>query len=300
MSWDELNIRQKYDLMQAAKGSYTGLNELKQAYNEYSLGGNMDRMWSKVRGYYNRLTAAGIPANAALGIIGNIAQESSGNPNAHTDGTSFYGLTQNHYTIRDMIARRYGNYSANSQIQFIIDGWHNRLKGMPQWLQNRFSDYRSSVTKETTPYQSALNWNKYYERAVGQQDNKRGGYAAGFAKYVRNIGVNNRGEVDYNTAMNTPNLTSDMPEQTLSEVVVKPEDTLTGSVFKTDLIPDSYYNNSNTTTNSNNNNILTDNIVQNKPDNTNYMDDYDSYIDDLKALNRARNERINARNNGFT
>lgn len=61
--------------------------------------------------------------------------------------------------------------------------------------------------------------------------------------------------------MNTPNLTSDMPEQTLSEVVVKPEDTLTGSVFKTDLIPDSYYNNSNTTTNSNNNNILTDNIV---------------------------------------
>lgn len=30
------------------------------------------------------------------------------------------------------------------------------------------------------------------------------------------------------------------------------------------------------------------------------MDDYDSYIDDLKALNQARNERINARNNGFT
>lgn len=64
--------------------------------------------------------------------------------------------------------------------------------------------------------------------------------------------------------MNTPNLTSNMPEGTLSEVVVKPEDTLTGSTFKTDLIPDSYYSNndnSNSSNNTTNNNALTDNIV---------------------------------------
>ena len=43
---------------------------------------------------YKGLTAAGLSANAAAGIVGNIAQESSGNPTAQEAGGTGYGLIQ--------------------------------------------------------------------------------------------------------------------------------------------------------------------------------------------------------------
>lgn len=275
MSWSDLNIKQKYELMKQAQGSYTKLSELKDVYNTYSLGGQIKPMWSKVKRYYNRLVGAGIPANAALGIVGNIAQESAGDPNAHTSGTSYYGLVQNHYSIRDMIAKRYGNYNANSQIQFLIDGWHGRLKDMPQWLQNRFTQYRNSINRsETTPYQAALNWNKYYERAVGQQDNKRGGYAAGFAKFLRyNL-------EDYNNVMNN-NISSKIPEGELPELTVTPEDS---KEWTTDLIPEGYETKTqiNPAANNNSNNTSVPSPI----------DDYYSYMNDMKQLDAMRTQRL--------
>lgn len=135
--------------------------------------------------YYNRLVQGGIPPVAAAGIVGNMMAESSMNHKAD-NGKGHKGLLQNDSYIRNYHLKNYGDYSLNSQLQFILDGWHGNLKD--SHIQGRFNDYRSSITNNVAL--NAANFEKYYERSGGQLANERMKFASQLLPLVKQTNLN--------------------------------------------------------------------------------------------------------------
>ena len=123
--------------------------------------------------YYNRLVQGGIPPVAAAGIVGNMMAESSMNHRA-VNPSNHRGLLQNDRHIYNYHLKRYGDYSLDSQIQFILDGWHGKIKD--KMIQSRFNAYRKHCSNDVA--KNAAYFEKDYEKSGGQLLKKRMQYAS--------------------------------------------------------------------------------------------------------------------------
>lgn len=155
--------------------------------NCFSSGGktNNEQLWNRARPLYNELTAAGVPHMAAIGVLGNIALESSVNPNASNKiNGGHWGYTQNDKAITDHIKKYYGGYGHKEQMQFLKDGLTGKIRGAKQapWLQKRFDDYKKGINGVNDPAKAALMWEKHYEKSSNEALDKRTDYA----KYFHN------------------------------------------------------------------------------------------------------------------
>lgn len=150
---------------------------------------NMEKLYEYSIPYRQTFHRAGITNdNLIAGILGNIAQESSFNPNisATYKGKIYRGLIQNEPIIYNYIRDTYGNYSRNTQIQYIIDGLKGKLRKPknPQYnqiyedLTKRFNNFNNAYYNN--PETAALNWEQYYEKSTGKQNAKRARYARYF------------------------------------------------------------------------------------------------------------------------
>jgi hypothetical protein len=144
---------------------------------------NNEQLWNRARPLYNELTAAGVPHMAAIGVLGNIALESSVNPNASNKvNGGHWGYTQNDKAITNHIKKYYGGYGHKEQMQFLKDGLTGQIRGAKQapWLQKRFDEYKQSVGHLNDPAKAALMWEKYYEKSANEAIDKRADYAKYF------------------------------------------------------------------------------------------------------------------------
>lgn len=122
---------------------------------------------------YNRLVEGDIPPVAAAGIVGNMMAESTMNHNS-VNASNHRGLLQNDTNIYNYHLKHYGNYNLDTQLQFVLDGWHGRLKDKS--LQMRFNNYKNSVTNDVAS--NAENFEKYYEKSGGDLLAERRAYAS--------------------------------------------------------------------------------------------------------------------------
>ena len=163
------------------------LDSIRKEWNKFEEGGdfnkNADLLWnSNIKDIYGKLTNGGIPREAALGIVANIAQESGGNYRARSKSGTYSGLTQNSPEIEAYIRKNYNGYELDNQINYIIDGWNGRLStnsSIGRQLQNRFNAYKQKAI-DLSAIDNAAHWEATYERSGGQQLNKRKAYAEYF------------------------------------------------------------------------------------------------------------------------
>lgn len=152
---------------------------------------NNRAMWGKAKPFYDEMLSWGIEPVAALGILGNMAQESSFLPTA-SNGTH-HGYIQNQTSIRDFIKKQYGGYGHKEQMQYIRDGLAGKLKGrntsIGQQLQARFNAYTTSVKGVNDPARAAYLWESTYERSGGQSNRARQDYANYFFQQARPFDV---------------------------------------------------------------------------------------------------------------
>lgn len=189
--WNELSMAERVPYIRMALDSgITDLGLVSDRYNKFAKGGltkeESSAMWKKVQPYYNQFIKAGIQPDIALAIVGNIAQESGGNPNANNG--KYLGLVQNEPAIRKQIQRAYGDYSANSQIQFIIDGLQGKLgdKGISRELVQRFTNF-SNKANNLSAGELALLWENTYELSGGQGNSRRRAFTESFSSMPNRV-----------------------------------------------------------------------------------------------------------------
>lgn len=145
-------------------------------------------MWNRAQPLYKEFIQAGVEPMAALGVLGNIAAESSFNPHAVGSTGTYTGYTQNSPDISGHIKRYYGGYGHKEQMQFMIDGLHGRIRGnntpVGRMLQNRFNQYNRDVKRATTPAQAATMFERSYEKSGGQILARRQKFANDFYRQL--------------------------------------------------------------------------------------------------------------------
>jgi len=139
------------------------------------MGKNKKQQWAaeakskltEAKKIYRKLRKGGYSHIEAAGVLGNIMQESRFIPTA-TNG-SHWGYTQNDKYIKGQIEKIYGNYSPESQIDYLVKGYRgaNYANGM----KDRFTRFRNRKSNSYT--NAALNWVNDYEVAPGQNDKAR-------------------------------------------------------------------------------------------------------------------------------
>lgn len=115
-----------------------------------------------MQNFVNYFRNAGFNDIDIAGLMGNAAVESQFDPNALSPDGAFGGLFQNSHTIRNYIKKVYGDLSAESQMQFVVDMMNrNDKKLSKEWIA-----YGSGFKKGTyaTPQQSSTAFRQAYER----------------------------------------------------------------------------------------------------------------------------------------
>lgn len=125
-------------------------------------------LWGRAKPIYDELINEGFDKNTVLGILGNMAVESSFNHRATSPSGKYTGYLQNSADISNYIKKYYGGYGHKEQMQFIKDGLRGRLKGQKTstgaMLQGRFNNYTKAMnTGKYDAGQAADLWDKYYE-----------------------------------------------------------------------------------------------------------------------------------------
>lgn len=127
---------------------------------------------------YRTLKKAGYDDISISGILGNARTESGYDPDSI--GPSHYGLFQNSGNIRKAIVDRYGDYSLDSQVKYIMD-WNDSA----DWIRKgKYSAHtatnhgRFRKTGYKTPEEASDAFMKLYERPVIMKDGKVVGYQA--------------------------------------------------------------------------------------------------------------------------
>ena len=160
--------------------------------NLFKVGGNSkskyksDRDWEQMyelsRPIYQQFINAGVDPIVAAGVLGNIALESSFNPNA--SNRTHWGYVQNDKHIKDYIVSNYGGYGPKQQLQFLIDGLTGNIKGSNKGkgkaIQKRFTNFLNASKGLTNPADVAALWDKHYEISGGQGMYDRRNYASRF------------------------------------------------------------------------------------------------------------------------
>lgn len=133
---------------------------------------------------YHYFISNGIPRNQALGIIGNIAQESAFNPNK-SNGNAF-GYVQNGKMIQDYINTVYGGSGEKEQMKYLVDGLKHQLPVAKNYrqLQNRFDKFNKLAIQGVTPENVASLFDRIYERSEGVDDLQRRTYAGNYSQMI--------------------------------------------------------------------------------------------------------------------
>lgn len=133
---------------------------------------------------YHYFISNGIPRNQALGIIGNIAQESAFDPNK-SNGNAF-GYVQNGKMIQDYISKVYGASGEKEQMKYLVDGLKHQLPVTRnhRQLQNRFDKFNEFARAGVTPENAASLFDRIYERSEGIDDLQRRAYAGNFQRLI--------------------------------------------------------------------------------------------------------------------
>ena len=150
--------------------------------SKYKSDNDWEQMYELSVPVYNKFVKAGIPPMVALGVISNIALESSFNHKAFNK--THWGYVQNDKTLRDYIVSKYGGYGPDEQLQFLIDGLTKGIKGsdkgVGKQIQARFNGYKKAMKGIKDPEQAAALWEKHYEISGGQGMYDRKNYAKKF------------------------------------------------------------------------------------------------------------------------
>lgn len=147
---------------------------------------NSVRFWEQggPQRLYHYFISNGIPRNQALGIIGNIAQESAFDPNK-SNGNAF-GYVQNGKMIQDYINKVYGGSGEKEQMKYLVDGLKHQLPVTENYrqLQNRFDKFNSLAKPGISPENVASLFDRIYERSEGIDELQRRTYAGNFSTMI--------------------------------------------------------------------------------------------------------------------
>ena len=147
-------------------------------------------LWKKGYPIYKELREAGVPHMYAIGILGNMALESSFNPDAKSDSGTYTGYVQNSTDISNYIKKYYGGYGHREQMQYILDGLNGKLRGgktsIGRQMQTRFNNFKSRMASIDNPTDAAKAWEQAYEKSGGQAMKARIRYADYFNRMVGN------------------------------------------------------------------------------------------------------------------
>lgn len=160
---------------------------------------------NEAQAFVDELVAAGVSPVDAYAAAGNVFVESRFNHEASNNiNGGHWGLVQNDANIKRHIIKYYGDYSRNSQMQFLKDGLTGQIKGAKnaRWLQQRFDDYRRHSAGVKDASIAAKYFHDDYERSKNElvADRMR---AASF--YQTGIATNPT-IAAYNKRYKTPNL----------------------------------------------------------------------------------------------
>lgn len=121
----------------------------------------------KIDYYYNELIANGFDPMSAAGILGNMMQESSLDPDSVNE-LGYSGLLQNSKAIRQAIIDQYGDYSEQSQLRYLSD-WTDGSTWIRKGPHAQHTAlYSKSYQRKgyKTPEEAAFQFLKRYERAI--------------------------------------------------------------------------------------------------------------------------------------
>ena len=153
-------------------------NQVTNILAEYNRGKGNQISVSPQQAYWNHMMKAGVDPIVAAGIAGNIQQESSFNHRA-SNGTH-WGLVQTDKNITDYIKKAYGDFSRDSQMNFISD----MAMGTPRQIKHKMYNEVLSRSKAfrgekyKTAQDAAKGWEIYFERSGGSGVGKRQRYAS--------------------------------------------------------------------------------------------------------------------------
>lgn len=163
-------------------------NQVTNILAEYNRGKGNQISVSPQQAYWNHMMKAGVDPIVAAGIAGNIQQESSFNHRA-SNGTH-WGLVQTDKNITDYIKKAYGDFSRDSQMNFISD----MAMGTPRQIKHKMYNEVLSRSKAfrgekyKTAQDAAKGWEIYFERSGGSGVGKRQRYASNiYNKYYHPI-----------------------------------------------------------------------------------------------------------------
>lgn len=153
-------------------------NQVTNILAEYNRGKGNQISVSPQQAYWNHMMKAGVDPIVAAGIAGNIQQESSFNHRA-SNGTH-WGLVQTDKNLTDYIKKAYGDFSRDSQMNFISD----MAMGTPRQIKHKMYNEVLSRSKAfrgekyKTAQDAAKGWEIYFERSGGSGVGKRQRYAS--------------------------------------------------------------------------------------------------------------------------
>ena len=172
-----LQRRKKNELDEFDDGKDDIIKSVNQSTNKFWNQGSPQRL-------YHYFINNGIPRNQALGIIGNIAQESAFDPNK-SNGNAF-GYVQNGKMIQDYINTVYGGSGEKEQMKYLVDGLKHQLPVAKNYrqLQNRFDKFNELAIQGVIPENVASLFDRIYERSEGVDDLQRKAYAGNYSQMI--------------------------------------------------------------------------------------------------------------------
>lgn len=126
---------------------------------------------NEAQAFVDELVASGVRPVDAQAVAGNVFVESRFNHEASNNiNGGHWGLVQNDANIKRHIVKYYGDYSRNSQMQFLKDGLTGQIKGAKnaRWLQQRFNDYRKHSAGVKDASIAAKYFHDDYERSKNE------------------------------------------------------------------------------------------------------------------------------------
>lgn len=138
---------------------------------------NLAAMWKLAKPIYIELKEqTGLSDMALAGMLGNMAQESTFNPNAKSGDYS--GYFQNSSNIVRWIIKNFGGYNHEHQIKYIVSGLAGTLPQNNEglWLQERFNDYTKGLNGINSVPDAVALWERSYEKSNNQNLRQRINY----------------------------------------------------------------------------------------------------------------------------
>ena len=138
---------------------------------------NLAAMWKLAKPIYIELKEqTGLSDMALAGMLGNMAQESTFNPNAKSGDYS--GYFQNSSNIVRWIIKNFGGYNHEHQIKYIVSGLAGTLPQNNEglWLQERFNDYTKGLNSINNVSDAVALWERSYEKSNSQNLRQRINY----------------------------------------------------------------------------------------------------------------------------